>query len=142
MKVHVKIGDRIFDVDIESINTRPIIARVEGEEFEVWPENGIHDEGSEKPAVVSSEKLTVQAAPPPAAAGGNEKLLVAPLPGTIIEVFVKPGEYVETGHVVLVIEAMKMKNSIRSVRSGKVAAVLVSAGQTVMHKQPLLEFEA
>jgi glutaconyl-CoA/methylmalonyl-CoA decarboxylase subunit gamma len=140
MKVHVKIGDRVFDVDIESINTRPIIATVEGEEFEVWPENGIQAEGSED-LISPSEHSTLPTEPTPPSTA-EEKLLVAPLPGTVIEVFVKPGEYVETGHVVLVIEAMKMKNSIRSVRAGKVAAVLVSAGQTVMHKQPLVEFEA
>lgn len=142
MKVHVKIGDRIFDVDIESINTRPIIARVEGDEFEVWPENGIQAEGGENPALIPLGVATAPTTQPASASTPGEKLLVAPLPGTVIEVFVKPGEYVETGHVVLVIEAMKMKNSIRSVRSGKVAAVLVSAGQTVMHKQPLVEFEA
>jgi len=34
-----------------------------------------------------------------------------------------------------------MKNSIRSTREGKVAAVLASAGQTVAHKQALVEFE-
>ena len=46
------------------------------------------------------------------------------------------------GCVILVIEAMKMKNSIRSVRDGKIATVHVSAGQTVMHKQALVEFSA
>jgi biotin carboxyl carrier protein len=66
--------------------------------------------------------------------------MVAPLPGTITEVFVKTGEKVETGQVVLVIEAMKMKNSIRAVRAGIVGEVLVSAGQSVAHKQALIRF--
>jgi biotin carboxyl carrier protein len=35
---------------------------------------------------------------------------------------------------------MKMKNSIRSTRSGKIAEVLVSSGQTVAHKQALVKF--
>jgi biotin carboxyl carrier protein len=42
--------------------------------------------------------------------------------------------------VVLVIEAMKMKNGIRSVRTGRIGELLVSAGQTVAHKQALLRF--
>jgi biotin carboxyl carrier protein len=54
---------------------------------------------------------------------------------------VKKGEAIETGHVMMVIEAMKMKNSIRSTRSGKIADVLVAAGQTVAHKQALVRFE-
>ena len=72
---------------------------------------------------------------------GNVKQLIAPLPGTIVEIFVKNGEQVEAGHVVLIIEAMKMKNSIRSTRSGKIADVLVAVGQTIAHKQALVRFE-
>jgi pyruvate carboxylase subunit B len=64
----------------------------------------------------------------------------APLPGTVVEVFVKAGDKVEAGQVILVIEAMKMKNSIRSVYSGTISEVLVSAGQSVAHKQPLTKF--
>jgi len=66
--------------------------------------------------------------------------LSAPLPGTVVEVFVKAGDKVEAGQVVLVIEAMKMKNSIRSVFSGLVSEVLVTAGQSVAHKQALVKF--
>ncbi|HMB22011.1 MAG TPA: acetyl-CoA carboxylase biotin carboxyl carrier protein subunit, partial [Anaerolineales bacterium] len=66
--------------------------------------------------------------------------LTAPLPGTVIEVFVKPGDVIEMGQVVLVIEAMKMKNSIRATRAGTIGEVLVSAGQTVAHKQVLVTF--
>ena len=40
MKYNVKIGEKEFEVEIEDINKRPIIARVEGEEFAVIPENG------------------------------------------------------------------------------------------------------
>jgi biotin carboxyl carrier protein len=58
-----------------------------------------------------------------------------------VDVFVKAGDEVELGKVVLIIEAMKMKNSIRSTRAGKVAEILVSAGQTVAHKQALVKFE-
>jgi biotin carboxyl carrier protein len=54
--------------------------------------------------------------------------------------FVKAGDKVEAGQVVLVIEAMKMKNSIRSTWSGTVGNVLVSVGQTVAHKQALVKF--
>jgi len=71
----------------------------------------------------------------------HDGVISSPLPGTVIEVFVKPGDTIEAGQVVLIIEAMKMKNSIRSTKDGIVAAVLVSAGQTVAHKQTLVEFQ-
>jgi biotin carboxyl carrier protein len=66
--------------------------------------------------------------------------LTAPLPGTVIEIFAKAGEHIEAGQIVLIIEAMKMKNSIRSTRSGKITEILVNAGETVSHKQPLVRF--
>jgi propionyl-CoA carboxylase alpha chain len=47
---------------------------------------------------------------------------------------------VEKGQVILIIEAMKMKNSIRSTRSGKVKEVHVRAGDNVTHKQLMVEF--
>jgi biotin carboxyl carrier protein len=58
----------------------------------------------------------------------------------VVEIFVKDGDKVEAGQVVLVIEAMKMKNSIRSLFGGTIENVLVSVGQSVAHKQPLIKF--
>ena len=64
----------------------------------------------------------------------------APMPGMVVRVEVEPGQHVRAGQGVIIIEAMKMKNSIRSTRAGKITEVLVSAGQTVAHKQPLVRF--
>ena len=138
MKLNVKINETNYTVEIEDLNARPIIATVDGERFEVTPENG-------RPLEVKREASALAVSAPQKtealSIAANAKVLPAPLPGTVIEVFIKPGDEVESGQVVLVIEAMKMKNSIRSTREGKVSAVLVSAGQTVTHKQALLEFE-
>ena len=147
MKYKVKIADKTYEVEIENIYTRPVIARVDGESFEVMPENGIHldteAEAGGIPSVI--EKNASDPKPLPATASASNpvlggKTLTSPLPGTIIEVFVKKGDTVEAGQVILIVEAMKMKNSIRSVRAGTVAQLLVSAGQTVSHKQALVEF--
>jgi biotin carboxyl carrier protein len=138
MKLNVKINEKTYRVEIEDLNARPIIAMVDGERFEVVPENG-NQLPVRKEAGAGTESAPKKAEVP--AAASNEKVLPAPLPGTVTEIFVKVGDEVESGQVVLVIEAMKMKNSIRSTREGKVSAVFASAGQTVNHKQPLLEFE-
>jgi glutaconyl-CoA/methylmalonyl-CoA decarboxylase subunit gamma len=139
MKYNVKIGEKEFEVEIDDINKRPIIARVDGEEFEVRPEVG------NKPAVsptgvFPAESKPLSSATSPSSLSG--KTMLSPLPGVVIEVFVKPGDMVEAGTTLLIIEAMKMKNNIRSVHAGKVVHVLVSAGQTVAHKHPLVEFES
>lgn len=138
MKLTVKIGETNYEVEIEDLNTRPIVATVNGRRVEVTPENG-------RPLPVKKEAVPAPAKekkPPAPSMPANGRVLPAPLPGTVAEIFVKVGDHIESGQVVLVIEAMKMKNSIRSPRDGKVSAVMATAGQTVTHKQPLLEFEA
>ncbi|HEX4075199.1 MAG TPA: biotin/lipoyl-containing protein [Candidatus Acidoferrales bacterium] len=65
-----------------------------------------------------------------AEAGGSQRV-VAPMPGKVIRVLVKAGEAVEAGKGIVVVEAMKMQNEVRSPKSGRVERVLVSEGQTV-----------
>jgi len=143
MKYIIKVAEKSYQVEIENINTRPIQAFVDGELFEVFPEESAHPAST--PSNESSDGL--QAAKTHSKSEGvptnasNEKSIIAPLPGNITEVFIKPGEKIEKGQVILVIEAMKMKNSIRSTKSGTIADVLVSVGQTVSHKQILVEFD-
>ena len=137
MKYKVSISDRSYEVEIEDIHARPIIAHVDGQKFEVHPDGGSKPEVREDAA--ESKPVVVPAQPAVQTGSGNE--LTAPLPGTIISIFVKAGDEIEAGKVVLIIEAMKMKNSIRTTRGGRVEEVLVSAGQTVAHKQVLVRFE-
>jgi biotin carboxyl carrier protein len=57
--------------------------------------------------------------------------LTAPMPGKIIRVLVRDGDEVEAGAGVLVVEAMKMQNEIKSPKKGRVQKILVSAGAAV-----------
>jgi biotin carboxyl carrier protein len=134
MKYSVKVADQTFEVEIEDINARPVVAKVGDQVFEIMPDN--EPRGEIPKTVIPSAALPVGSRSQQMS--GND--MVAPLPGTVTEVFVKPGDQIESGQVVLIIEAMKMKNSIRAVRSGTVGQVLVSNGQSVAHKQPLLSF--
>jgi len=144
MKYKITVNEKTYEVEIENINTRPVIAHVDGERFEVMP-GDVDQAETKKEADVKVEKKSfnpnpvkaTSPAPNPAVSGNT---ITAPLPGTVVEVFVKAGEKVEAGQVVVVIEAMKMKNSIRSVFSGKISEVFVSAGQSVAHKQALVKF--
>jgi biotin carboxyl carrier protein len=65
------------------------------------------------------------------AAGAGAQTLVAPLPGRIVRISVKPGDRVEKGDTLLVIEAMKMENEYRAGSAGTVAEVRVTPGQVV-----------
>jgi biotin carboxyl carrier protein len=57
--------------------------------------------------------------------------IVAPMPGKVIRVLVKQGDAVEAGQGLLVVEAMKMQNEIRSPKRGKVEKLLAKEGQAV-----------
>lgn len=144
MKYKITVNNQTYEVEIENINARPVIALVDGAQFEVMPENADQVEvrkeaGRKTETKPFNPKLAPAAAlSPNLALSGNT--LTAPLPGTIIDIFVKAGDKVEAGQVVLIIEAMKMKNSIRSVFSGTISEALVSVGQSVAHKQALIKF--
>ena len=69
-------------------------------------------------------------APARKAEGGPARIL-APMPGRLVRVLVQPGQQVEAGEGLLVMEAMKMENELRSPRSGRVAELPVREGQAV-----------
>lgn len=63
----------------------------------------------------------------------------APLPGTIIEVKVSPGDKVKMGDKLLIMEAMKMENNINSDREGTILSVKIKAGDSVLEGDLLVE---
>lgn len=65
----------------------------------------------------------------------------APMPGLILEVNVEPGQTVQQGDNLLILEAMKMENNLTSPRDGVIKAVHVSKAETVDKGLVLIEFE-
>ncbi len=63
----------------------------------------------------------------------------APMPGRIIQVLVKPGDKVQVGQDVVILEAMKMENSITANQAGTIKQVLVAEGEAVAVDAPLVE---
>jgi biotin carboxyl carrier protein len=149
MKYNVRIGERSYSVEIESLHTRPILAIVDGERFEVWPETGEQavpamPAGSEPVKVAGSPRVAGYPPPVtssiPSGTALNVKQVRAPIPGVIVDIKVKPDDQVEFGQPLFTIEAMKMRNSIRAARSGVVGEIFVISGQTVNHNDKLMEY--
>ena len=67
--------------------------------------------------------------------------LVAPMPGLIVRVSVSPGDAVQVGQGLVVMEAMKMENEIRAPKAGVVANLLVKEGQAVETGALLIELK-
>jgi len=67
--------------------------------------------------------------------------IIAPMPGLIIRVNVQPGDEIDAGHGVVVMEAMKMENELRATTAGRVKSVQVTPGTAVERGALLVELE-
>ena len=68
------------------------------------------------------------------------RYVLSPMPGLLVEVAVQPGQKVQAGERVAVIEAMKMENVLFAAADGVVANVLASKGESLVVDQPIVEF--
>jgi len=75
------------------------------------------------------------------AAGVSGDAVAAPMQGTIVKIAVEDGQQVQTGELVVVLEAMKMENPVTAHRSGTVTGLAVAAGETVTQGSVLCEIK-
>lgn len=159
----LQIGEREFVIEVQQTAADQFDVVVGGEPYAVTlaGEEGlaravITPAISSAPSVAAAPPRVAQpvaSAPAPASsapsapaprarapAAGKAGTLNAPMPGVILEVNVKAGDVIERGHIVAVLEAMKMNNAIKAPRAGTVAEVFVAAGQAVGHGEPLIRF--
>ena len=142
MKIEVQIDNQHYTVEIENIHARPVIARVQGEAFEVWPEGS----GDAQTSQTAAQLILVPDANPADSAmfaptgGSGAREVVSPLPGVIVAILVKPGQTVKRGQELCTLEAMKMKNAIRSNREGMIELIEVNVGDQVNHGQVLITY--
>ncbi len=76
-----------------------------------------------------------------AAGTAGRQSILAPMPGKIVRVLVQAGDIVEAGQGLIVVEAMKMQNEMKSPKAGTVSNVLAAAGATVAAGDTLLIIE-
>ncbi len=75
--------------------------------------------------------------------GTTQKMndLLAPMPGLVLEIYVEVGDPIKKGDGLIVLEAMKMENIIKSSTDGVVKAIEVSCSEAVEKNQVLIQFE-
>ncbi len=151
----IEIAGQQYVIDVQEITAERYRVQAEGQEFEVRL-TGDEDlaEATIRPEItaVRPAQPTAAPAPPPppprpAAAPPPPRpllesqgagLLTAPMPGKVLSVEVAQGDRVTRGQVLVVLEAMKMKNAIRAPQDGVVLELPVQPGQNVAHGDPLL----
>jgi len=75
--------------------------------------------------------------------GGHQKInaVKAPMPGLVLNILVEPGQDIQKGDAIIILEAMKMENVLKSAGDGRVKAIKVQKGQPVDKGQLLIEME-
>ncbi len=140
-----KLDGREFAVDAVSVESGVLSLLVEGKSYEVRQEAT----AGETSIIVNRERFRALVRDPRSlrsrrvadSGGQGVKKMVAPMPGKVVRVLVAVGAAVEAGQAVLVIEAMKMQNELKSPKNGKVSKLNVSEGAAVEAGQTLAEVE-
>ncbi len=131
-----------YDVHIKSVEDNIIELDVNGSAYKVEVDKAIQPAKTPKlvrariapPKEASPEEVVSKEVP--ASPAGK---LSSPLPGTVINIFVREGDTVKVGQKLMILEAMKMENNIDSDKDGKVISIPVRPGQSVMEGDTLIE---
>jgi biotin carboxyl carrier protein len=141
---HLKINGRDYVVNLKSLAGDRAEVEVDGESYAVDIQS-IQRKGAPKgrPSASAQRSPAVPSlhpsAPPDLRPAAGADRVTAPIPGVILEVFVKEGDSVQAATPLLKMEAMKMENMINSPRAGKIAKLHVKAGDTVSQGRELVE---
>jgi biotin carboxyl carrier protein len=134
------IDGKEYKVEIGEIKDNIAEITVNGESFSVEMEP--EKEPEKKKVVLGKPADDKVADDAPSAANVNTANAVkAPLPGVITSIEVTVGQEVKAGDTVVVLEAMKMANNIEAEKDGKVSAICVKQGESVMEDAPLVVIE-
>ncbi len=110
------------------------VFRLPGEEFEV-----LIDGDSHKFTLINEQRRATLRAGGKGSSG--RAMLVSPMPGKIVKLLVEVGQEVEAGHGLIVVEAMKMENELKSAGAGTITEIFVKEGDVVESGANLLLIE-
>jgi propionyl-CoA carboxylase alpha chain len=145
--VTVTTGERRYDIAKDwtfggiratgTCNGRPFTAQIERDG--VWyrvAHSGRRIDAMVMPARAAELLRVMPFKPPP----DMSKFLLSPMPGLLVDVAVQPGQAVQAGQRLAVIEAMKMENILTAAQDGTVAELLAARGESLTVDQPILRF--
>jgi propionyl-CoA carboxylase alpha chain len=118
-------------------NGRPFVAQIERHGLWLRVEhNGLRIDTQ----VMSARAAELLRMMPFKAPADMSKFLLSPMPGLLVDIAVKPGQVVQAGERLAVIEAMKMENILIAAQDGTVSELLAGRGESLAVDQPILKF--
>ena len=137
-----KINGNLYKVTIGDIEDNMAHVEVNGTPYKVEMEKAPKSAPVARPIVRPAAAAPV-AAPivKPAAASTGKSGVKSPLPGVILEIKVNVGDTVKKGQTIIILEAMKMENNINADKDGKVTAIPVGKGESVLEGTDLVIIE-
>lgn len=127
--LEVTLNHKTYQVEVREVDTlkKTISFRMNGRKYEVL----VQDKYDELLKQLGMER----------GAGAQAKELKAPMPGKVLSLEVSDGASVAEGDPLLILEAMKMENVIKSPREGVVQSIHVTTNQVVEKNEILISFE-
>ena len=147
----VRVAERVYEIRSQSrLNDIAIVGTVNGQPFTAQVERGtpknplalrVQHNGTRIDALVVSPRMAeLHALMPFKAAPDMSRFVLSPMPGLLVDVAVVPGQKVQAGERIAVIEAMKMENVLFAPADGVVGKVLAAKGESLTVDQPIVEF--
>jgi biotin carboxyl carrier protein len=137
-RVIAKVGDRAYELEMTEVSGGGDLLRDEGSVFDCRVDGRLESGatvdvivGSNRHAVTIIDPKRLRSASGAAGHGEGAARIVAPMPGKVVRLLVEAGQEVEAGQGIVVVEAMKMQNEMKSPKQGIVAAFSVEVGATV-----------
>lgn len=138
-----KINGNLYNVVIGDIEDNIAHVEVNGTHYNVEMEKKPKAAPAPKPIARPAAKPAAApaAAAPAAKPAATKSGVKSPLPGVILDIKVKEGDEVKKGQTIIILEAMKMENSINADKDGKVTSICVSKGESVLEGTDLVIIE-
>lgn len=133
-----KINGTSYTVDINNVEGQTIELELNGTSYKVEVDKEIKQTKTPKlvrPAAVPSTDSTPQTAKTTSSGAQTVK---SPLPGTVLDVYVKVGDVVKVGQKLIMLEAMKMENIIDSDLDGTITDIKARTGDAIMEGDVLI----
>ena len=140
-----KINGNLYNVVIGDIEDNIAHVEVNGTHYTVEMEKKAKAEVAKpvvaRPAAPAPAPAPASAPAPAAKPAAGKSGVKSPLPGVILDIKCNVGAEVKTGQTIIILEAMKMENSNNADKDGKITAINVSKGESVLEGTDLVIIE-